>query len=136
MGEKGNSLHSSDDRNEIDDPANYHHGSGLFPTPFSPSFYDDLITGVKQIKGGLTAIHINYPEGGLSPASAKCQMTEFPGASVHSNILDKYERTKTASAEKCLDIGVFCQAASQETKQTQGKYIIKIYSKNSFIFFS
>ncbi|CAG5078078.1 Oidioi.mRNA.OKI2018_I69.PAR.g8893.t1.cds [Oikopleura dioica] len=74
---------------------------------------------ITMVQGGLTAIHTNYPEGGLSPPSAKCQMTEFPGASVHSNILDKYERTKAASAEKCLDIGVFCQASSQETKQTQ-----------------
>ncbi|CBY32028.1 unnamed protein product [Oikopleura dioica] len=46
-------------------------------------------------------------------------MAEFPGASVHSIILDKYERTKNAAAEKCLDIGVFCQAVSQEAKFTE-----------------
>jgi len=74
---------------------------------------------ISMIQAGLTAIHINYPEGGLSPASAKCQMAEFPGASVHSIILDKYERTKNAAAEKCLDIGVFCQAVSQEAKFTE-----------------
>ena len=52
-------------------------------------------------------------------------MAEFPGASVHSIILDKYERTKNAAAEKCLDIGVFCQAVSQEAKFTEGKIFKK-----------
>ena len=54
-------------------------------------------------------------------------MAEFPGASVHAIILDKYERTKDAAAEKCLDIGVFCQAISQESQNTEGTVYRRLY---------
>jgi hypothetical protein len=59
-------------------------------------------------------IDILYPENGLM-SDDNCYMKEFTGASIRSNILDKYIRETEVSINRCLEIGVFCQAMAPES---------------------
>jgi hypothetical protein len=64
-----------------------------------------------------TKIDITYPESGLI-SDENCEMKEFKGASIRSNILDKYLRDTAKSVDRCLEIGVYCQAIAPESSMT------------------